>query len=181
MPGRSLNHCLVSSLRGPFVKKAFDCFASPMQLGKRIMATPGHVLDGITNHCALQPLNASVLATFKTLPCILGAWFATSSRWVTMCNLPVGIAAFLKAMHDFNLDSTFGAAQPASQPQGCYDSTDPVCSPLPKDMFGSSKQAFNELHGSEPAQKHGGSKVGAAQPCCKSVSNMGHTSSVFGL
>ena len=33
----------------------------------------------------------------------------------------------------------------------------------------------------EPAQKHGGSKVRAAQPCCKSVSNTGHTSSVFGL
>ena len=33
----------------------------------------------------------------------------------------------------------------------------------------------------EPAQKHGGSKVGAAQPCCKSASNMGHTSSAFGL
>jgi hypothetical protein len=33
----------------------------------------------------------------------------------------------------------------------------------------------------EPAQKHGGSKVRAAQPCCKSVSNMGHTSSVLDL
>jgi len=62
-----------------------------------------------------------------------------------MCNLPVGIAASLKAMHDFNLDSDFGAARPASQPQGCYDLTDPVCSPLPKVMFGSCRQALNYI------------------------------------
>ena len=149
MPGRSLNHGFVSSLRGPVVKKAFDCFASPMLLGKRILATSGHVQDGITNHCALQPPKASVLATFKTFLCILGAWFATSSRWMTMCNLPFGIAASLKAMRGFNLDSTcFGSARPASQLQGCYDSTDPVCSPLPKDAFGSCKLALDELHGS---------------------------------
>ena len=60
-----------------------------------------------------------------------------------MCNLPVGIAASLKATHDYNLDSDFGAAWPASQPQGCYDSTDPVCSPLPKGMLGSFRQALN--------------------------------------
>ena len=111
----------------------------------------------------LQPPNASVLATFKTLLCILGAWFATSSRWMTMCNLPVGIAASFKAMHGFNLDSNFGAARSVSQPQGCYNSTSLTA-----------------------AQRcvwivQGGSKVRAAQPCCKSVSNTGHTSSVFGL
>ena len=97
----------------------------------------------------LQPPNASVLATFKTLLCILGAWFATSSRWMTMCNLPAGIAASWKAMHDFNLGSGFETTRPASQQQGCYDSTDPVCSPLPGDsLYRSCKRAFNELRAS---------------------------------
>ena len=95
--------------------------------------------------------------------------------------IQVGDYVQLACWHRSFLDSNFGAARSVSQPQGCYDSTDPVCSPLPKDMFGSCKQAFNELHGSEPAQKHGGSKVGAAQPCCKGVPNMGHTSNVFDL
>ena len=63
-----------------FRQKAFDCVASPMLLGKRIMATPGHVKDGLTNHCSLQLPNAYVLATFMLLLCILGAWFATSSK-----------------------------------------------------------------------------------------------------
>ena len=36
------------------------------------MATPGHVKDGLTNHCSLQPPNAYVLATFMLLLCIFG-------------------------------------------------------------------------------------------------------------
>ena len=149
MFGTSLNHAFVSSLFGPFVTRAFDCVASPMLLGKRIRATPGHVKDGLANHFSLQPPNAYVLAALML--CILGAWFATSSRWMTMCSLPVGTAAYLKAMHDINLDSNFGAARPASQPQDMmiqHGATKPVCSPLPKDVFGSWKQAFNELRGS---------------------------------
>ena len=151
MLGTSLNHGFVSSLCRPFVTRAFDCVASPMLLGKRIRATPVHVKDGLTNHFSLQPPNAYVLAALMLLLCILGAWFATSSRWMTMCSLPVGIAAYLKAMHDINLDSNFGAARPASQPQDMmipHGATKPVCSPLPKDVFGSCKQAFNELRGS---------------------------------
>ena len=122
-----------------FRQKAFDCVASPMLLGKRIMATPGHVKDGLTNHCSLQPPDAYVLATFMLLLCILGAWFVTSSRWMTMCSLPVSIAPYLTAMHDINLDSNFGAARLASQPQDMmipHGATKPVGSPLPKDVFG---------------------------------------------
>ena len=153
MLGTSLNHGFVSSSCGPFVTRAFDCVASPMLLGKWIMATPGHVKDGLANHCSLQPPNAYVLATFMLLLCILGACFATLSRWMIMCSLPVGIAACLKAMHDINLGSNFGAARPASQPQDMmirHGATKPDGSPLPKDVFGSCKEALNELRGSSP-------------------------------
>ena len=142
-------HGFVSSSRRPFVTRAFDCFASPVLLGKSIMATPGHVKDGLTNHCSLQPLNSYVLATFKLLLCILGAWLATASRWMTMCSLLVGIRAYLRCMTS-TWTATLGrwGLQVSRKDMMIRHGATTVCSPLPKDVSGSCKQAFNELCGS---------------------------------
>ena len=153
MLGTSLHHGFVYLLCGPSVTRALNWFASPMLLGKRIMAIPGHVKDGLTNHCSLQPPNSYVLATFKLLLCILGilgAWFATASRWVTMCSLPVGISAYLRCMTSTSTATLGRRGLQVSRKDMMirHGATKPACSPLPTDVFGSCKQAFNELRGS---------------------------------